>query len=134
MNHHARILVTGSRNFGAQPGDAALMQHALIQFQQMLLNQGAREITLVHGAARGADQLAGEIGRTLGMHIEPHPANWNAYGKRAGYLRNQAMVDAGADVVLAFPVGRSRGTRMCMRLAFEAGLTVYNITEQAPQY
>lgn len=130
MNHHARILITGSRNFGSRPGDEALMSNTLWHIQRMLIDQGARDITLVHGAARGADQLAGQIGNALSMRIETHPAQWNTYGKRAGLIRNQEMVNAGADVVLAFPVGESRGTRHCMRQAHAAGLTVINVTEQ----
>ena len=34
------------------------------------------------------------------------------------------MVDLGADVCLAFPLGESRGTRDCMRRASEAGIPV----------
>ena len=130
MHHHSRILITGSRDFGSRAGDEALMRNALEYAQRVLLERGARDITRVHGTARGADRLAGRIGHALGMHIEEHPADWDTHGKRAGLLRNQEMVDAGADVVLAFPVGQSRGTRHCMRQAHSAGLTVWNVTEQ----
>ena len=130
MEYHARILIAGSRNFGSHPDDKDLMRTTLEKIQQKLLDQGAHSITLVHGAARGADRLAGEIGHELGMSVEFHPAQWDVYGNRAGILRNQEMVDAGADIVLAFPVGESRGTRHCMRQAHKAGLTVLNVTEQ----
>jgi len=36
------------------------------------------------------------------------PANWDKFGKRAGYLRNEEMSDY-ADAVIAFWDERSRG-------------------------
>jgi hypothetical protein len=60
----------------------------------------------------------------LGFTAEPHPADWAQHGKAAGMIRNREMVALGADVVLAFPLGRSPGTRGCIRTAEEAGLTV----------
>ncbi|MCC6629698.1 MAG: hypothetical protein IT340_20150 [Chloroflexi bacterium] len=38
------------------------------------------------------------------------PANWDAHGKRAGYLRNEQMAGDG-DALVAVWDGRSRGTR-----------------------
>lgn len=134
MNTHARILVTGSRHFGTgarKDQDTNLMTHALHHIGASLYANGAQIITLVHGAARGADTLAGNIGAQLGYSIEAHPADWNTYGKKAGIIRNQHMVNLGADVTLAFPIGESRGTRHCMRVAELARIPVINVTEGA---
>lgn len=86
-------------------------------------------MTLIHGGARGADTIAGDEWRALvgdRPSIVVYLADWERYGKSAGYRRNAEMVKAGADVCLAFPLGESRGTRMCMRLAEEAGIPVIN--------
>lgn len=52
------------------------------------------------------------------------PADWEKYGKRAGPLRNEAMIAAGADLVLAFPLPGGKGTQHTIRLAREAGIPV----------
>lgn len=71
-----------------------------------------------------ADWLAHQIAEELGWTDEPHPAEWHRLGPRAGPIRNQAMVDAGADVCLAFASPGSRGTWDCVRRAREAGIRV----------
>ena len=127
----ARLLITGSRNFGSQGNsDIALMRTALKDARRRLLDAGFDRITLVHGAARGTDQLAASVGKSMGFVLEAHPAQWNVHGKAAGPIRNKEMVDLGADLMLAFPRGSSRGTRGCMKLAAEAGIKVINVTEK----
>lgn len=80
---------------------------------------------VIHGGARGADKLAGEVAKELGIEVVVFPANWELYGKRAGYVRNQLMLDAGKpSLVLAFPIGESRGTRMMIDIATRAGVKV----------
>jgi hypothetical protein len=81
-------------------------------------------ITIVHGDAPGLDSIAREWAIVSCTAEEPHPADWEKHGKKAGYLRNFEMVQLGADVCLAFPLGESKGTRMCMDLARAAGIPV----------
>jgi hypothetical protein len=78
------------------------------------------------------DTLAAEVAEKLGMQIEAYPADWATFGKAAGPRRNAVMVASGADAVLAFPLGRSPGTRHCMRLAEKAGIRVINFGEEEP--
>jgi hypothetical protein len=120
---HARVMVTGSRDWA----DAQAIEDAL---EGQLVEHGA--ITLVHGAARGADSIADKwarrrIAEGAKIHVERYPANWNKYGKRAGPLRNQKMVDLGADVVLGFPIAGSVGTRHAMKAARKAGIRVIDL-------
>lgn len=61
---------------------------------------------LVHGAARGADTLAHEWAMKRGIACAAHPADWDTYGRAAGSLRNQEMLDVRhPDLVIAFPGG-----------------------------
>lgn len=120
----ARLLITGSRYFN----DAGLMSAAISDAVSTLRGFGFDRIVLVHGGAHGADMLAAHIGKSMGLEIEAHPARWDVYGKAAGPVRNKEMVELGADLVLAFPVGESRGTRGCMRLARERGCAIVNVT------
>lgn len=116
----ARILVTGSRNWTSWTA----VDHALTRARWDLAAGGP--VTVVHGACpTGADFLAGSwAGSVAGVTEEAHPADWNTHGKAAGPIRNQEMVDAGADVCIAFLMGDSRGTRDCMRRARAAGIPV----------
>ncbi len=81
--------------------------------------------TIVHGAARGLDTLAGQLAASMPLAtVEAHPADWNAHGKAAGHVRNQLMIDLGADFALAFPLGESRGTWDFIRRAHEKAIPI----------
>lgn len=111
-----RILVTGSRNLE----DYNLVRWAIAK----TLDEFGKDAVVVHGGARGADYLAGMAAQALDVPVEVHKADWENEGKAAGILRNRRMVDLGADVCLAFPIGESRGTRDCMYRAERAGIPV----------
>lgn len=111
-----RILITGSRNWD----DESALLRALCEYTQTPEN----DITVVHGGAKGADTCAHKAAETLGFHVETHPADWGKHGKAAGPIRNQEMVDTGADICLAFPLGKSVGTWDCVRRAKAAGIPV----------
>lgn len=113
-----RVLVTGGRDYA----DYAAVEAALAEFD---LDHYIELPVLVHGAARGADSLAAQAAEFLGMPIEAHPANWRKYGKAAGAIRNQEMLDTGVDIVLAFPGGT--GTADMIRRARKAGVEVREV-------
>lgn len=108
----ARILITGSRTWE---------NTALIQ--SVLLTLGDPETdTLVSGACpTGADKICEDVwpGR-----IERHPANWEAYGRGAGFKRNKEMVDLGADLCIAFIHNGSKGATHTADTAEKAGIKV----------
>ena len=59
--------------------------------------------------------------------IKVFKADWERYGKRAGYLRNKQMADYAAEtggILIAFWDGESRGTKMMIKLAKMSGLCV----------
>lgn len=125
-----RILVTGSRDL-AEDENMSYFVRSLIA--TVIGNRGVspHQVTVVHGGARGADKICAQEAEKLGCLVEEHPAQWDEHGRSAGPIRNKKMVDAGADVVLAFPLGTSSGTRGCMALAKDAGIPVINATENA---
>jgi predicted Rossmann-fold nucleotide-binding protein len=81
---------------------------------------------VVHGAARGADVLAGFWAADRGVEVRIHPADWIRYGKRAGYLRNMEMLEEHPDLIVAFPGGK--GTANMVRLARKAGVPVIDFS------
>jgi hypothetical protein len=88
---------------------------------------GKGEVTLVHGdCPDGADAIADliwtlQFGKDF---VEKHPADWAEHGKKAGYIRNKAMVDTKPDLVLAFQVDSSKGTQHTIDLVKAADLEV----------
>lgn len=126
-----RILVTGSRDWP----DRTIIEKALESTVDKIIKglswfEGDVSIVVVHGNAWGADLQADVAARRLAalglpVTVERHPADWNKHGKRAGFLRNKEMVDAGAQVCLAFIVDESKGATMCANLAEEAGIPVF---------
>lgn len=108
-----RILVTGSRTWDRPlPIAVALLVHS----------GGREDVTLVHGGAVGADVHAAMCAKSFGWTTEAHYPDWDRYGKRAGFIRNQRMVDLGADLCIAFTRDNSRGTAHCALAAEAAGI------------
>lgn len=113
-----RVLITGSRDWA--DGEAIRFELAGLALQH------GSDLTVVHGACpKGADRLADDVAKDLGLHVERHPAEWDRFGKSAGFRRNQVMVLAGADLCLAFIRNGSRGATHTANLADEAGIPVH---------
>lgn len=110
-----RILITGSRDWTEEK----LIYKALNYYH----SHNPMPHTLVSGCCpTGADQMAEEIALDLGWTVEQHPAEWDRYGKAAGPLRNQEMVNRGADLCLAFILNKSKGATHCSNAAEKAGI------------
>lgn len=84
---------------------------------------------LVHGGAPGADEIAGRIGREIGFAVTVEHARWQELGDHAGPIRNAAMLHKFTPrLVLAFPLGESRGTKNMISLAVKCGIQVIATT------
>lgn len=82
---------------------------------------------VIHGAARGADEWAEHWAEVNGVQPVACKALWNKHGKRAGPLRNMAMLKLQPHLVIAFPGGP--GTAHMVRIAREAGIPVIELIE-----
>ena len=71
---------------------------------------------IISGCAKGADTLAIKYGINHNIPIEKYPAQWDLYGKSAGYIRNKIMVDK-ATAIICFWDGHSKGTKNTIELA-----------------
>lgn len=95
-----RLLVTGPRTWT----DLPTVQYALLDARDQPPQHAAGgPMVLVHGdCPKGLDRMAAGVARQWRWEVEPHPADWEAHGKAAGFVRNAKMVDLGADLCLAF--------------------------------
>ena len=73
-------------------------------------NFSAEEIIIIEGEARGVDSIAKQWAIDHNKKIEAYPANWDLYGKSAGYRRNVDMVKT-CDHCLIIWDGKSKGTK-----------------------
>jgi hypothetical protein len=75
------------------------------------------KITLiVSGHASGADTFGETCAKKLNLKLKVFPADWNKYGKRAGYIRNYEMGKY-TDYVILFKGGK--GTMMMRDIAIK---------------
>lgn len=119
-----RILITGSRDWSNRETIAKALGVALVT------SKADGIPTLVLGACpSGADAIAEEVWEDWGLQVERHPADWKRHGKAAGPIRNQQMVDLGADLCIAFRKDFSRGTTHCANAATMAGIPTIWYTE-----
>ena len=81
------------------------------------------EIEIVSGTANGADKLGERYAKEKGYPIKQFPANWDKYGKSAGYKRNEEMAKY-ADGLIACWDGKSKGTKHMSDLAKQYELKV----------
>lgn len=88
----------GGRDFG----DQDVVWHALDQ-----LRAAVGDVVVIEGGAAGADRLGREWAEARGAGCITYRAQWSRYGRDAGPIRNQQMLDEGRpDLVLAFPSPR----------------------------
>ena len=91
------------------------------------------DITIISGMAKGADTLALDWAAVNWCPVLEFPADWDKYGKRAGPIRNQQMLDEGKpDLVVAFhgkprDDGRKTGTQDMVERAKKVGVEVVEI-------
>ena len=114
-----RVIITGSRRWK----DRKRIENRL--FDLAIEHAGnLDDLVIVHGSAKGADRIAHQEAEKAGLRVEPHPADWEQYGKRAGVIRNEEMAELGGDLCIAFWDGRSKGTADMMERAKEHGIPV----------
>lgn len=121
-----KVLVTGSRHY-----------QNLEVVKKHFIDIGPDIV--VHGRARGADACAHFAAEDIGgIEVRPYPADWVAYGMKAGPIRNQQMIDSEhrpnepIALCLAFPMTDSIGTWDCIVRCLAAGIDVELGDEEDP--
>ena len=109
-----KLIIAGSRE-GFTYGD-------VVEAFDSLIDTVISEI--VSGGARGVDRFGEQLAKARGIPLNVKPANWDKYGKSAGYIRNKEMAEY-ADALLALWDGESRGTKHMIDLAKKNNLKVH---------
>lgn len=85
---------------------------------------------IISGGAEGVDSMAEHYAEVNGIPTEIYHAEWDKYGKGAGFIRNKTIWD-NSDMGLAIWDGKSKGTSHSFDIARKQGkiLYVYNYKE-----
>ena len=94
-----KLIIAGSRTLQASVEElCALLGH---------FNLMPTEI--VSGTAKGIDQCGEVLAKTVGVELKKFPADWDQYGKVAGFKRNSQMAIY-SDALLLIWDGESKGS------------------------
>ena len=113
-----KILVCGSRTF---------TNTSLVYGELMKLMKSQESLMIIEGGCRGPDTFARMFAEEFNLPHVTEWAEWEKYGKRAGPIRNQVMLEMKPDLVLAFvdkKLKDSRGTYDMVKKAMDAGIEV----------
>jgi len=116
INNNFNLIIAGGRDFS----DYNLLKNSFgfYRINNNLLN---KNITIISGNAKGADILGEKLANERNYELLIFKANWDKYGKKAGFLRNEDMAKV-ADGLLAFWDGNSSGTKNMIDLAEKLNL------------
>lgn len=112
-----KVIIAGSRSF---TGDKC---YEFLKRKCDHLLSNSSDITIISGTASGADSLGELYATEKGYKIIRMPADWNQYGKRAGYLRNVQMAEI-ADACIIFWDGVSPGSKHMYDICIKRNLPV----------
>ncbi len=113
-----KLIVAGGRDF--------VNTQVMITVLMDLVEKGKIDPNpeLVCGMARGADILAFRLWKSANMQIHVFPAEWDTYGKSAGFRRNKEMGEF-ADAAVCFWDGKSKGTKHMIDIMNRLNKPVY---------
>lgn len=112
-----KIIIAGGRDFM----DYNLLKEKVNKILQE--KKVTHKIVIISGCARGADTLGLRYASENALNVEEYPADWDKYGKKAGYVRNVEMAE-NADALIAFWDGKSKGTKHMIDIATERNLPI----------
>lgn len=104
-----KVIIAGGRDFN----DYDLLK---LKVNTILKNKKHSEIEIVSGCAYGVDSLAIRYAEEHNYKLTKIPADWNKFGKSAGYIRNTQMADY-ADALIAIWDEKSKGTKHMIEIA-----------------
>jgi len=103
-----KLIIAGSRDF---------TDYKLLVDTLEAEGFNAKTVTeVVSGCAHGADKFGERWAMVKSIPIKYMRADWDAYGKRAGFVRNGEMAEY-ADACIVFWNGTSKGTKHMIDVA-----------------
>ena len=115
-----KVIIAGGRDFDNYEYMCGILNNLLYNST----NFAKRDIKIISGMAKGADTLAIRYADEHKITKILFPANWKAYPRIAGFLRNNDMLNV-ATHLIAFWNGKSSGTKHMIDIAQEKGIPIW---------
>jgi hypothetical protein len=117
-----RLIIAGSRSFN----DYMLLEQTCDYLLAGKVKAGY-SITIVSGTANGADTLGEQYAARRGFNVVRMPADWNRFGKAAGYRRNVAMAEYAMQLgsecgTVVFWDSKSPGTKHMVNISLDKNI------------
>lgn len=123
-----KVIVAGTRTFEDYDYLCECLDEQILYITEE--NDIIDDIQIVSGGAKGADKLGERYARERGYSLKVFPAEWDKFGKSAGYRRNEQMAKY-ADACICFWDRQSKGTAHMITLAEKHDLLlIVNETEE----
>lgn len=119
---YLKILICGDRNWTDES--------SILNVLNRLITAFGKRIMIIEGECPygGADLYAKEGAIKLGLKHKGYAADWDKYGRKAGPIRNQKMIDKESPaMVIAFHsnIEKSKGTKDMVNRATKTGIPCY---------
>lgn len=132
MKYDFKVIVCGGRDYGWKfnSNRQKIINKEEVEYLAKKLDilkfaveELGRNLVIIQGEAQGADTWSKKWAEMNNIQTIDFPANWDEYGKKAGFIRNKQMLDEGKpDLVIAFKGGK--GTAMMIDIAKKADVPV----------
>ena len=113
-----KIIIAGSRSFSDYEFLKNSCQKIIFALQY---SDNPLDYEIISGCANGADKLGEKFAQESGFQIKRFPAQWEFYGKSAGFIRNFDMGKyakmSDYSILIAFWDGKSHGTKSMIDIA-----------------
>lgn len=109
-----KVIIAGGRDFS---------DYQLLKTKCDKILSNLSKVVIISGKARGADSLGEKYAVEKGYPVEEYPADWNQFGKAAGYIRNEEMAKTATHLIV-FWDGVSSGTKNMIELGNKYNLKI----------
>lgn len=113
-NKPVKLIIAGGRDFNDYT-------HLKNSVDNLIKDLGYPEVEIISGMARGADKLGERYALEHGYTVIYKAAQWDIYGKSAGYRRNVEMANVATHVIV-FWDKKSKGTKHMLDIAIDKEL------------
>jgi len=110
-----KVIIAGSRHISDSE-----------ELEKLIKNTGWEINEVVSGNCRGVDEMGEQWAEKQNIPVKQFMADWTAYGREAGELRNRDMAEYADGLILLWD-GKSPGSSCMLRESAKAGISIKHL-------